>query len=285
MIVVGGTASKMITRAILDMPGFETANIEIIRYPDSECYVRVHDDLTGQDVVLIQNSYPDENFVELLLLQDAIKNAGASTLVTVIPYFGYARQDKMFEDWEAVSARVMAKSISMNSDKVFTIDIHNTGVMSYFDTKAENLTAMKDIGQHLKESGVDAILSPDEGSKERARIAAESAGLTWDFLEKTRLDGATVEIKPKSLDVQGKCVAIVDDIIATGGTIINSAEQLRTHGAAKIIAACTHGLFTGGAIERLTGACDMVVSTDTIERPTSKISAASAVAEAISGGE
>jgi ribose-phosphate pyrophosphokinase len=153
--------------------------------------------------------------------------------------------------------------------------------MDYFDTQAENLTAMKAIGQYLKESGADAILSPDAGSKERARIAAEAAGLGWDFLEKTRLDGATVQIKPKSLDVQGKCVAIVDDIIATGGTIINSANQLKEHGASKIMAACTHGLFTSGALDKLAQACDVVVSTDTIERPTSKIPMASTIAESL----
>jgi ribose-phosphate pyrophosphokinase len=169
----------------------------------------------------------------------------------------------------------------MNSDRILTIDIHNLQVMSYFDTEAENLTAMNAIGQYLKESGADAILSPDEGSKERAMTAAESAGLGWDFLEKTRLDGATVQIKPKSLDVDGKCVAIVDDIIATGGTIINSAGQLKEHGASKIIAACTHGLFTSGAAERLAKVCDVVVSTDTLETQTSKIGVAGTIAEAL----
>jgi len=271
----------MITKDILNMPGFEPVDVKIIRYPDTECYVRVREDLSGKEVLVIQNTYPDENLVELLLIQDAVRNAGASRVITAIPYFGYARQDRMFEEWEAVSARVMAKAVGRNTDRVLTVDIHNLKVMDYFDTEAENLTAMKVIGRYLKENGADAILSPDAGSKDRARIAAETAGLDWDFLEKTRLDGETVQIKPKSLDVRGKCVAIVDDIIATGGTIINSANQLKEQGASRIIASCTHGLFTGGAIDKLAQACDFVVSTDTLERPTSEISIASVISEAV----
>jgi len=128
------------------------------------------------------------------------------------------------------------------------------------------------------------IVSPDEGSKARASLAAEAAGCPWDFLQKTRIDSQTVEIKPKNLDANGKVVAIVDDIIATGGTMIKAAEQLKSQGASKVIAACSHGLYTGDSIPKLENAFDLVISTDTLERPTSKISVASAISEALKKG-
>lgn len=282
MIVVGGTASKMLSGELAKSLNCKLANVEIKRFPDEECYVRILDDISAEEVVVVQNTYPDPNAVELFILQDAIYEFGPSRIITVVPYFGYARQDKKFKEGEAVSARAMAKHISVLSDLVLTIDIHNISVLSEFSVPVENLSAMGAIGKFLAENSVDVVLSPDAGSKNRARVAAESAGCGWDFLEKTRLDGKTVEMKPKNLDVNGKTVAIVDDIIATGGTVITAAGQLKEQGASKVIAACTHGLFTSGAMDKLEAACDMVVSTDTLERQTSKISVASVISEFIS---
>jgi len=281
LIVVGGSASSMFSRELAKGLNCKLADAEIKRFPDEECYIQIKDDLSNQDVIVVQTSYPDPNIIELFLLQDAIYEFGPTQITTIIPYFGYGRQDKKFLDGEAISARAMAKHIGLLSDKVYTIDIHNTSVLGEFSVEVENLSAMGAIGKFLKENNVDAILSPDAGSKDRAEIAAKSAGCGWDFLEKKRLDDETVEMTPKSLDVNGKIVAIVDDIIATGGTVITAAGQLKEQGATKVIAACTHGLFTSGAMDRLNNACDLVVSTDTIERETSTISAAHAVVDVL----
>ena len=281
MIVAGGSASRKLSEGLARELDCRVADLEIKRWPDEECYVKVRDDLKGEDVIIIQTTYPDPNIIELFLLQDAVRNSGAASITTVVPYFGYARQDKSFAQGEAVSARLMARHISLGCDWVFTIDIHNISVLDAFTVPVTNISAMPAIGRFLAENSVDIIVSPDEGSKARASMAAESAGCQWDFLQKKRIDGQTVEIKPKSLDVGGKTVAIVDDIIATGGTVIKAAEQLKSQGARKVFAACTHGLFTGGSVPRLEAACDAVFSTDTLERTTTKISAASAIAQAL----
>jgi len=281
MKVIGGSASQMLTNALVQLPGFEQTPVKIKRFPDTECYVKIRENLKGEDVVLVATTYPDEKIIETLLLQDAIRNSNSGKLYTVVPYFGYARQDKLFEEGEAVSSRNLAKHIGLLSDKVYTIDIHNVSIMDAFGTSAENLTGMKAIGEYLASNGVEAILSPDVGSKDRASVAAEAAGCSWDFLEKTRHSSTRVEIKPKHLDVDGKTVAIVDDIISTGGTIIKATDQLKDQGAKKIIAACTHGLFTGNAITKLSTACDMVFSTDTLESMASQISMASVLSKAL----
>lgn len=281
MKVVGGSASQMLAKELAGKSGFDLAKVEIRRFPDGECYVKIHEDFGGQEVVLVATTHPDNNIVEALLLQDAIRNSNAGKLTTVIPYFGYARQDKMFTRGEAVSARVLARHLGQGTDRLFTVDIHNLSVMPDFGDIAENVSAMPAIGQFLKYEGVDVILSPDAGSKGRAELAAGCAACPWDFLEKTRIDGETVEMRPKNLDVAGKTVAIVDDIIATGGTIVKAAEQLKEQGAERIIAACTHGLFTGGAEANLGAACDIVLSTDSIESAFSKLSLASTLADHI----
>ena len=271
----------MLSEDLAKTLGCKLANVEIKRFPDDECYVKVHDDLQGQDVVVVQTTYPDPNIIELFLLQDAVRNSGAASITTVVPYFGYARQDKSFTRGEAVSARLMARHISLGCDRVFTMDIHNISVLEAFTVPVQNISAMPAIGRFLADNSVDIIVSPDEGSKARASLAAESAGCPWDFLQKKRIDSQTVEIKPKNLDVSGQTVAIVDDIIATGGTVIKAAEQLKLQGAKKVFAACTHGLFTGNSIPRLEAACDAIFSTQTLERPTSSISVAGTVAEAL----
>ena len=230
MIVVGGSASQALSGELARQLNCKLAEVEIKRFPDEECYVKVLDSLDGQEAIIVQSTYPDPNIVELFLLQDAVRSAGAKSITTIVPYFGYARQDKRFRDGEAVSALIMAKHLSQGCDRVFTIDIHNTEVLMGFTVPVKNLSAMPLIGKWLCDNSIDVIVSPDEGSKDRASLAANSAGCPWDFLQKTRIDGQTVEMKPKNLEVNGKAVAIVDDIIATGGTMITAANQLKEQG-------------------------------------------------------
>ena len=259
------------------------SEIIIKKFSDTETYVKVVEKVRGDDVFIIQpTSRPvNESLMELLIIIDAMKRSSVGEINVVIPYFGYARQDKSFTEGEAVSARLMARHISMGCDRVFTIDIHKVSVLEAFTVQAENLSAMPEIGRFLAARKADVIVSPDKGSVDRAGIAARAAGLKWDFLEKKRLDGSTVEIKPKSMDVKGRTVAIVDDIIATGRTVITAAGQLKAQGAARVLAACTHGLYTGGSLPKLEAAFDGVYSTDTLESPTSAVSAAGCIAMAL----
>ena len=284
MRIVGGSASKMLAEQLAKDLGADLAGVEVKRFPDDECYVRIEDDLDGEEVVVVQTTWPDMNIVELLLLQDAVREFDVSSVTTVVPYYGYARQDKKFKDGEPVSARAIARAIQMQSDEFLTVDVHAPSVISWFDgIPAKNVSAHPEVGRFLKEQGVELVLSPDEGRWENAKRVATEAGCEADFLVKERLDGETVKMTPKSLDVRGRKVAIVDDIISTGSTIVKASEQLRAHGAATIIAVCTHGVFASDAVPRLRKACDAVYSSDTIENPATAITVAPQVAKAIRG--
>jgi len=280
MYVVGGSASPTLSKELAKSLKAKLAKVEIKRFPDDECYVRIDEDLSDEDVFLVQTSWPDKNIVELLLLQDAIKEFEVSSLTTVVPYFGYARQDKQFKPGEPISARALARIIQMNTDEFVTVDVHAPSVIDWFDgIPAKNVAAYPQIGKHLKIKGVQLILSPDEGRADNAKRVADVVNCDADYLVKERLDGETVVMTPKNLAVKGKKVAIVDDIISTGGTIIKAAEQLKRQGAAKIFAVCTHGVFAGNAIPKLEAVCDEVCTTDTIENPRTCITVAPEIAK------
>lgn len=281
MYVVGGSASQRLASGLASVLKAKLAKVEIKRFPDDECYVRLDEDLDGQEVFLVQTGWPDRNIIELFLLQDAIREFDVSSLTTVVPYFGYARQDKQFKPGEPISARAIARLMQEQTDEFITVDVHATSVIDWFsDVSAKNAHAYPEIGKFLKKEGVQMVLSPDEGRWDNARRIADVMKCDADYLVKERLDGETVSMAPKSLDVKGKKVAIVDDIISTGGTIVKAAEHLRKHGAAEIIVACTHGVFAKDALSRLRGCCDAVYSTDTIENPTTAISVAPQIAKA-----
>jgi ribose-phosphate pyrophosphokinase len=167
----------------------------------------------------------------------------------------------------------------MNTDEFITVDVHAPSVIDWFDSiSAHNVAAYPQIGRHLKNKGIELILSPDEGRADNAKRVADVVNCESDYLVKERLDGETVKMTPKKLDAKGKKVAIVDDIISTGGTIVKAAEQLKKQGANKIYAVCTHGVFAANAIPRLEAACDEVCTTDTIENPKTCITVAPEIA-------
>ena len=280
MYVVGGSASGMLAKELAKCLKARLAKVDMKRFPDDECYVRIDEDLDGEDVFLVQTGWPDRNIIELFLLQDAIREFDISSLTTVVPYFGYARQDKQFMPGEPISARAIARLVQLQTDEFMTVDVHAVSIIDWFDNvSAKNVCAYPEIGKFLRAKGVQVILSPDEGRWENAKRVADVAGCDADFLVKERLDGDMVSITPKSLDVKGKHVAIVDDIISTGGTIIKAAEQLKIQGAKKIVAACTHGVFANNALDRIRPAVDEIYSTDTIENPTTAITVAPQIAK------
>ena len=279
MIVVGGSASQKLSASLAKATNAKLAKVEIKRFPDGECYVRIDEQLKGQHVVVVQTTYPDPNLVELFILLDAAREMGPAKITTVVPYFGYARQDKKFKDGEAISARAFVKLINSCTDEFVSVDIHAPKILTNFTIPNTNVSVMKSFGEFFKDKGVNLVLAPDKGALDRANTVATVLKCPWDHLEKTRIDGSTVKMAPKALDAKGKIVAIVDDIIATGGTIIKATEALKAQGALKVFAACAHGLYTSNALDRLTPVCDAVYSADTLENPTSKVSAATAIAE------
>lgn len=282
MIVIGGSSSRGLAEDLAKELGVGLLQATSKRFPDGERYVRLETEELDREVVIVQNTHPNGSIVELLLIQDAAARLGATKITNVIPYFGYARQDKLFNKGEAISAQVMAEHVEMRANRVITVDIHSSEALKWFrKAAATDVHATSCIGSHFKDAGIDLVLSPDEGAAERAESVARILGCDWDYLVKTRLSGTEVRITPKRLDAKGRSVLIVDDIISTGGTIEAATKQLRSLGARRVTAVCTHGLFTMGALERLQKCCGQVLSTNTLESEVSKISVAPAIAEAL----
>jgi len=272
MYVVGGTASKTVAEDLSKALDANLAKVVSKRFPDDELYIRIMDDVSGEDVIIVQTTYPDSNIIELFLLQDAVQEAGADKITIVIPYMGYGRQDKKFENGEPISAKAIANLISQNADRIITVDPHKEHILGFFSVSAFSCSAVPEIAKYLKEKDVNMILAPDKGALERAKQASKIIGCDFDYMEKTRIDGTTVKIKPKNLDAQGKKAAIIDDIISTGGTMAQSIQELKKQGAKQVLVACTHGLFAGDAIKKLVSAgCNEIISTDTIKSDFSKV--------------
>jgi ribose-phosphate pyrophosphokinase len=272
MYIIGGTASKSVAEDLskkLDEPLAVTISK---RFPDNEFYMRIEDDVSGEHVVIVQTTYPDNNIVELFILQNAVEEAGAKEITVVIPYFGYARQDTKFKSGEPISAKAIANLISLNADRVITVDPHKEYILDFFSTPAFSCSAVPELAKYLKNKDIDMVLAPDKGALERVKQASKIIKCDFDYMEKTRIDGETIEIKPKKLDSQNKNVAIIDDIISTGGTMAKSIQELKKYGAKNVFIACTHGLFAGDAIKKLNAAgCDEIISTDTVISEFSKV--------------
>ncbi len=282
--VVGGSASLSLAKAVARELGAPFVDVSFEKhtggFPDGERYVRLLEPVAGEHVVLVQTTHPDANVVELLLLEDAILDAGARRLTVVVPYYGYGRQDKRFLDGEAVSAQTLAKHIAVNADELLTMTIHNPDILGTFPLPSREVSGIPALGRYMKAAKVDLILAPDDNAVRLAKEAAAIAGTPYDFLDKERLDSYTVRVAHKELAVGGKSVAIVDDVISTGGTIATAARELKDQGARHVMAACVHGLFVGDARGKL-AVCDEVVSTDTIQSAYTKVSVAPEFAKAL----
>ena len=280
MHIIGGTASKSVAEDLAKITKSKLVNAISKRFPDNELYVRILDEINGKDIVIVQTTYPDPNIIELFLLQNAAEEAGAKSITVVIPYYGYARQDTKFQNGESISAKALAGLISLNADKVITIDPHKEHILDFFSTSAYSCSAVPEIAKYLKQKNIDMVLAPDKGAVDRAKKASKIINCDFDYMEKIRIDGNTVEIKPKNLDAQNKNVAIIDDIISTGGTMALSIKELKKSGAKKVYVACTHGLFAGEAIKKLSSAgCEEIISTDTIVSDFSKVKIAPCIAK------
>jgi ribose-phosphate pyrophosphokinase len=254
-------------------------NVKYSRFPDGELYLVAGE--LDNEMVIISSVVDNDALVQLLLLIDACED---SDLRLVIPYMGYARQDKQFQRGEPLSARAVARAISRGVSECITVNIHEPEVLRYFGAPARNISLATDIGEYIKTLDLKnpLILAPDDGALAFAGEVASVGGWDYDHLEKTRLSGEQVTMAPKALSAASRPVVIVDDIISTGGTIATAAGMLSAQGATDVYAACVHGVLTGGAYVRLmeAGVRDVICS-DTIERGCSKISAANRITHAL----
>jgi ribose-phosphate pyrophosphokinase len=253
------------------------------RFPDGEMYVRVGGQIQDEDVILVQSIRKDEDLVELFLLEDAITEAGSKSLSLVIPYFGYSRQDKRFFPGEPVSARAIARRVEVGTNQIVTVDLHSPLNRLIFTKPLHEASGIPAIARLLQNRPVDLLVSPDKGGVERCERMAKILGKPWMALQKKRLDSEHVEIQvpPGAPDVKGKHVVIVDDVISTGGTIVESAKLLSGKGAENVIATCTHGLFLKDAFERIKAVTGEILATDTLDNAASTASVAPDIAAII----
>ena len=282
MIIIGGTASKDIAKEVAKNSEHNLLPLEIKRFPDKELYVRLKKPVKNENVTIIQTTYPDEHIIELFLLLDAVKRAKADQITVVIPYFGYARQDKQFKKGEPISAQAIAELISHYADNIITIDPHKEHILDFFTVPAKSITAVTPLASYFKNKHIDFVLAPDKGAIHRAKKTAKILTCDVDYMEKTRIDGSTIKIAPKNINVKNKNTLIIDDIISTGGTMATSIQELKKQGAKKVFVACTHGLFAGNAVQKLQSAnCEEIIATDTIISEFSKVKTAEIIAETL----
>ncbi len=270
MKIIPCPSSPLLSRRIAEITGLEMGKVTFKKFPDGELYVRVEDTEEGIIVGSIRSS---DDIIAIALLLDAIERAKV-----VVPYMGYARQDRAFNEGEAVSIRVIAEILERKAEEVITVNIHSKQAASHFK-KLRDLDAMPRIGEHFANREI-IMISPDKGSRERVKIAAEHANCDWDYMEKRRIDATTVEITPKSLDVENRDVVIADDIISTGGTMVEATKRLYELGARSVSAACVHAVLADyAAIKLFNSGIKDILATDSIECAFSRISVAELIAD------
>jgi ribose-phosphate pyrophosphokinase len=296
MIILGGSASTGLADKVAKRLGQEPGRIEIKRFPDGEKYIRIHDDVKGQDVALIQSLYrtPDDYVFEYLLIADTLRDMGARSIIGVTPYLAYARQDSRFYPGEALSSAALAKLFeSVGTTSVLTIDchLHRLGdVSKVFKVPARNLSAMPLLGEYARENlrpKNPIVVGPDEEADQWAGTVAKELDAEHTAFTKRRIrkEGETeskLEMDTGDVDLKGRDVVFADDIISTGGTIIQAARACKKKGARRMFVLCTHPVLADAALKRVKAAGIVkVVGTDTIPSPISTVSVAPVIAAAL----
>ncbi|WP_253737849.1 ribose-phosphate diphosphokinase [Halohasta salina] len=233
------------------------------------------------EAIIVASTATNDAHIELLQLQDAAREAGAATVTTVIPYLGYARQDKAFKQGQPISVRATARAISTGTDRVLLVEPHEPAVAEFFTVPTDAVDAADRLAGALVDLDDPLFVAPDEGAIELATTTRDAYGEgAVDYFEKERdYETGEVELTPSDAPVEGRDVVVVDDIIATGGTMSGAVEVLVDRGADRVFAVCVHPVLAEAALTRLSAAgVERVVGTDTLERAVSEVSVASAIA-------
>ena len=275
--IFSGNSNKPLAEKIAAKLNTTLGEMEVTHFSDGEIYVRFNETIRGTDVFLIQStSYPvNVNLMELLIMIDAARRASAGRITAVIPYFGYARQDRKARSREPITAKLVANLItSAGADRVLTMDLHCAQIQGFFDIPLDNLVGGPTLYNYFKPK-VDenfVVVSPDIGSGARAREVAARMDAQMAIIDKRRPKANVMEVMNIIGDVKGKNCLMVDDMIDTAGTIVQGARALKEAGAKAIYACCSHGVLSGPAIERLADSpIDELAILDTIDIPKDKI--------------
>lgn len=281
-MIIGGSASQKLAAKVAWDLGENLSPIETKRFPDGERYIRIKGEVPKEVVVIQSTGYPqDENLMELFLLLKNLKSLGVERTRVVIPYFGYGRQERRFKSGEAVSAVIVAELLeAAGASEIYSINLHEKNIKEFFKIPVHNISAMPLIANYIKEQIDDPmIIGPDKGALGFAKEISEILKCDCDYLEKTRISPEKVDMKPKNLDVAGRDVVIIDDIISTGGTIVSASRILKGLGANKVIVGCVHPILVEDALLKIFAAgVEDVFSTDTLKSDVSTISVSPLVA-------
>ena len=289
--LLAGNANPPLAEEISAALGIPLCDAAVDRFSDGEVRIRIRETVRGADVFVIQPTSPpvNDNLMELLLIIDALRRASARKVIAVVPYYGYARQDRKHTGRVPISARLVANLIEVaGADRVLTMDLHAGQIQGFFNIPVDNLRSDWIFAEHAKIELGDlaeaVIVSPDAGGAVRARMVAERLELPLAILEKRRTrDGSDVEVMNVIGEVDGKRAILVDDILSSGKTIRKAAETLLDRGAGEVLAYCTHGIFSGDALETLARSpLKRVVVTNTIFQEEAK---KSGIVDYISVGE
>ncbi|AKA48343.1 ribose-phosphate pyrophosphokinase [uncultured archaeon] len=262
----------------------KVADKTVKRFPDGELYVRINEEISGHDVAVVGNTSMDADIIEMLLTLNAVREASPDELTVVFPYFGYSRQHRVYNPGEAISSKVFTQSLASSADRMYVVDIHDEETLGYSPVPFENISIIKSIAKHFNSYGIDYVVSPDDGGSVRAEEISRVLGVKTFYLNKVRVDSRTVRMEVPDVELKGKKVLLVDDIISTGGTIMKSASIMREKGATNVYISAVHGIFTNNSAARIKDAADEVAVTDTIQSEYSTISIAEEVAERLRGG-
>ena len=302
-VVASGSGDSGLANALAETLGWKHLDLETRRFPDTEGYVRVPNDcldpIRSGPVALVSTTFPDSAILETLFLLDAIRDVRSGEMSSlkggevkesdvgpgvflVIPYYGYSRQDKRFMAGEAISAKFLARTFASHCDGIVVLDIHAPEAMENMGVPVELVSAMPEIAEHLRENvRPDFVLSPDKGAIERASSVANAIDVPFSYLEKKRIDAHTIEHTPKDLDVEGQVVAIVDDMISTGGSVVKATQFLKKQKCRRVFVACTHALLVNDAAKNIKNAgVSQIISTNTIPGESAKVDVSKVISDA-----
>jgi ribose-phosphate pyrophosphokinase len=273
MKILGGSSNQPLLERICAYTNVNPIHVEITHFADGEINMRIEETVRGHDVFLLQSTSPpvNDNLMELLIIIDALKRASANTIAVVIPYYGYARQDRKARGRDPISAKLVANLLTTaGATRILTMDLHSEQIQGFFDIPVDNLQSFPVFVDSLKkhedlDKDKTVVVSPDIGAVKRARKFAEKMSLPIAILDKRRPKENVAEVLHVIGDVEGMTSVMFDDMIDTGRTLIEGAKLLKQKGSTKVIACATHGLFSQNSLEMLDKSeIDRIYVTDTI---------------------
>jgi ribose-phosphate pyrophosphokinase len=268
MRLFSGNANRPLAQAIADAVGTPLCEMTCSRFPDGEVKVQIHEDVRGADAFVVQPTTSNDFLMELLVIADALRRASATRITAVVPYFGYARQDRKHEGRVPITAKLVANLMTTAGiNRLLTVDLHAQQIQGFFDVPVDHLMAMPVHLAYLRQLKlVDAVVvSPDTGSIKTADRIARKIGASLAIIDKRRVGDSKTEVANVIGEIGERDVVIVDDMITTGGSMTNAIRTARQHGARRVFPLVTHGVLCGEAFERLSEVgLDELVITDTI---------------------